>query len=322
MKFLKINRFVLFILPFLVGLSYSCKDVVHEIDTPIVSINENAPSSAQVGTTLRIGFIANQVSQFDFSIVAGGSTVVSETVQVESGRFIVSREFDIPNDENLIGEGQLRLSYQSGGQTVEKTQDITFTESNPAFYLVGGSTGAGWEPNLAIPMRLYGEDSKTTFESFEYITVDGDGFKFLPTPDGWDGDLGMGDAEGTLAPGGGNVQVESDGFYRVRIDTEALTYELLETNWGVIGDATPGGWDADTDMTFEGGRGTYTWKVRINLVEGELKFRANDDWAINIGGTEANLTQDGPNIAIGSAGVYDIELHLNPSGFSAKITKN
>ena len=95
MKFLKINRFVLFILPFLVGLSYSCKDVVHEIDTPIVSINENAPSSAQVGTTLRIGFIANQVSQFDFSIVAGGSTVVSETVQVESGRFIVSSEFDI-----------------------------------------------------------------------------------------------------------------------------------------------------------------------------------------------------------------------------------
>ena len=322
MKFLKINRFVLFILPFLVGLSYSCKDVVHEIDTPIVSINENAPSSAQVGTTLRIGFIANQVSQFDFSIVAGDSTVVSETVQVESGRFIVSREFDIPNDENLIGEGQLRLSYQSGGQTVEKTQDITFTESNPAFYLVGGSTGAGWEPNLAIPMRLYGEDSKTTFESFEYITVDGDGFKFLPTQDGWDGDLGLGGAEGTLAPGGDNLEVEADGFYRVRIDTEALTYELLETSWGVIGDATPGGWDTDTDMTFEGGRGTYTWTVTMPLQPGELKFRANDDWDINLGGAQSNLTFGGDNIAISDAGTYQIELNLNPEGFTTTISRN
>lgn len=322
MKFLKINRLVLLILPLLVGLSYSCKDVVHEIDTPIVSINENAPSSAQVGTTIRVGFIANRVSQFEFSIVAGGSTVVNETIQIESSGFIVSREFDIPNDESLIGEGQLRLSYQSGGQTVEKTQDITFTESNPAFFLVGGSTGAGWEPNLAIPMRLYGEDSKTTFESFEYITVDGDGFKFLPTQDGWDGDLGMGDAEGTLTPGGGNVEVESDGFYRVRIDTEALTYELLETSWGVIGDATPGGWDTDTDMTFEGGRGTYTWTVTMPLQPGELKFRANDDWDINVGGDLSSLTFDGDNIEITDAGTYQIELNLNPMGYTATISRN
>jgi len=322
MKFLKINRLVLLILPLLVGLSYACKDVVHEIDTPIVSINENAPSSAQVGTTIRVGFIANRVSQFEFSIVAGGSTVVSETIQIESGGFVANREFEIPNDEGLIGEGQLKVSYQAGGQTVEKTHAITFTESNPAFYLVGGSTGAGWEPNLAIPMRLYDEESKYRFESFEYITVDGDGFKFLPTQDGWDGDLGMGDTEGSLAPGGGNVEVESDGFYRVRIDTEALTYEVLETAWGVIGDATPGGWDEDTDMTFEGGKGTYTWTITLALQPGELKFRANDDWGINLGGDQSNLTYDGDNIAISDAGTYQIELHLSPTGFTTTITRN
>lgn len=322
MKFLKINRLVLFILPLLVGISYSCKDVVHEIDTPIVSINENTASSAQIGTVLRVGFIANRVGQFDFSIVAGGSTVLSETVQVESNAFIVNKDFEIPNDDSWIGEGQLKITYQSGGQTVEKVHTITFTESNPAMYLVGGSTGAGWEPNLSTPMSLYDSESRYKFEIFEYITVDGDGFKFLPTQDGWDGDLGKGDAEGTLTPGGGNVEVESDGFYRVRIDTEALTYELLETSWGVIGDATPGGWDNDTDMTFAGGKGTYVWTVTLNLQPGELKFRANDDWGINLGGDQSNLTYDGDNIAIGDAGSYTIELNLAPGAFTTTITRN
>src|SRR5699024_6983466 len=102
----------------------------------------------------------------------------------------------------------------------------------------------------------------------------------------------------TGTDGADNLTVEEDGFYRLRMDREALTYEAIKIDWGIIGEATPGGWDADTDMTFEGGKGSYTWSITTNLKPGEFKFRANDAWEINMGGTEASLSPDGPNLVI------------------------
>jgi hypothetical protein len=300
--------------------------LLYSLETPIVSISESTVATAQVGKILKVDFIANKVQEFNVQIssVAGSVETITETVTLVANSYLVSREFDIPNDESWVGEAILKISYNAGGQLIEKTKEILFTESNPVMYVVGGSIGAGWEPTLAVPMKLYDSESKNKFETFEYITVGGDGFKFLPTNVDWEGAFGYAGTDGVLLQdgGAGNITVEEDGFYRIRMDAEAGTYELLKTSWGVIGSATPGGWDSDTDMAFSGGRGTYTWTVRMNLVEGELKFRANDDWPINVGGTAANLTQDGDNIAISSAGVYDIELHLSPSGYTASITKN
>ncbi|MNY52752.1 hypothetical protein D3C86_1884530 [compost metagenome] len=62
--------------------------------------------------------------------------------------------------------------------------------------------------------------------------------------------------------------------------------------------------------------------MTVNLTVGELKFRMNDDWIINIGGELSSLQQDGANIAIATAGKYDIELSRTASGYSAKISKN
>lgn len=301
----------------------SCKKVEHEIDDQIISINEGTVSVIQVGQKLRVGFLSNKVSAFEFSVVKDGTALLTESVTFESNEKIISREFDIPNDDFWVGEALLKVSYDAGGQRIEKTKAITFQESNPVMYVVGGSLGAGWEPTLSVPMSLYEEDSKTEFEIFEYITVDGDGFKFLPANRGWDDAYGKGATEGSLLQDdeAGNLTVEEDAFYRIRMDAENLTYELLKVSWGVIGDATPGGWDEDTDMSFAGGRGTYTWKATMNLVPGELKFRANDDWDINVGGTTSLLTPEGPNIVIDAAGTYNIELNLAPSGYTAEIVK-
>ena len=39
-----------------------------------------------------------------------------------------------------------------------------------------------------------------------------------------------------------------------------------------------------------------------------MRFRANDGWDINWGGTENNLTQGGNNIKVATAGKYFIQL--------------
>lgn len=304
-----------------VGLN-ACKKVEHTIDDQIVSINESTISALQIGKKLKVGFITNNVKSFDFSIENAGGTILTENVTLEANQKIIEKEFDIPLDESYIGEATLKVTYQSGGQTITKTQPITFLESNPAMYLVGGSTGAGWEPTNATLMSLYDAESKTKFEIFEYLTADG-GFKFLPTNVDWTGGYGKGATAGTIDQDeeAGNLTVEEDGFYRIRMDADALTYEVLKLNMGIIGDATPTGWDSDTDMTFSGGKGTYIWKVTINLVPGKIKFRANDDWAINFGGSASEITQGGPDIEITSAGTYNITLDLSPSGYKATIEK-
>jgi hypothetical protein len=306
----------------------ACKKVEHGLDESILSFDNSTPSSAFIGSKITVGLLANNVGSIQLSVVpaAGGESVYSATIENPDNRYILEHEIEVPADEAWIGDFLLRATA-AGGQAMEKTRAITFTEGDPVFYLVGGSTSAGWEPSAGIPMRLYttGDDdtSKDKFEIFVYLVAGDGGFKFLPTLAGWDGALGMAsEGELTAVDGADNVTVDEDGFYRLRIDREALTYETLKTTWGIIGNATAGGWDADTDMTFDGGKGSYTWTITTDLTAGEMKFRANDAWDINLGGTEANLTQDGPNIQITDAGNYTITLTLHPQGYTARISKN
>lgn len=326
MKMSNIFRLLLVLFVGISSLLSSCKKVEHGTDVPIVSINENTASTLQVGKKLKVGFVANRITEFTFSIVpvSAGEALMTENITVDPNTFIVSKEFDIPNQASWIGDALLKITYTSEGQVIEKTKPITFTESNPQMFLVGGSVMAGWEPTLALPMSLYDKESKSKFEIYEYVTVDGSGFKFLPSNIDWTDAFGKGASDGILLQNSdaGNITVSSNDFYRIRMDAEAKTYELSKSTWGIIGSATPKGWDSDTDMTFVGSKGVYTWKVTVNLVAGELKFRMDDDWAVNIGGDLSSLQQDGANIAIATAGKYDIELSRTVTGYSAKISKN
>ena len=70
---------------------------------------------------------------------------------------------------------------------------------------------------------------------------------------------------------------------------KSLTYKhTLISTLGVIGSATPSGWDADTDMTYNEEDGS--WNLTTNLTDGEIKIRANNDWDINWGGSIAEPT--------------------------------
>lgn len=83
---------------------------------------------------------------------------------------------------------------------------------------------------------------------------------------------------------------------------------------GIIGDATPGGWDTDTEMNFDTQKQRF-W-VDVTLTAGEFKFRADNDWAINFGGADGRLSQNGDNIKA-TAGNYRVYATLNNS---AEIT--
>lgn len=153
------------------------------------------------------------------------------------------------------------------------------------------------------------------------------GFKFT-TADNWDGiNYGFESAPtdeepGTLATGdAGNIPVAKDALYWCRANIDKLTYSLTEiTSLGIIGSATPEGWDGQTNMTASAD--FLTWTINVDLVEGEFKFRANDNWDINLGGDNLDeLKLDGANLPVAEAGKYEIVLNLSALPYSATLTK-
>jgi len=84
----------------------------------------------------------------------------------------------------------------------------------------------------------------------------------------------------------------------------------VKTDWGIIGDATPGGWDSDQMMTYD--PSSKLWTITLDLTAGSFKFRANNAWDINLGDTGADgiLDYGGDNIPISQSGTYMISLKL------------
>lgn len=79
---------------------------------------------------------------------------------------------------------------------------------------------------------------------------------------------------------------------------------------GIIGAATPGGWDSDTEMTQDPDNPNL-WTLFVTLTSDEMKFRANNAWTINWGSLDfpAGIgEQDGSNIRV-REGEYTISFN-------------
>jgi hypothetical protein len=145
-----------------------------------------------------------------------------------------------------------------------------------------------------------------------------------------DAGTSYGGAAGALSLNGPAIVPERTGWERMNVDVNAMTYEISEYRIGLVGSATPNGWDTpDQPMEFDPATGT--WSITVNLIDGEIKFRLNNAWAWNLGyrpgGTDpGDLFHNGDNIAV-TAGNYTITLTITqPNGpdeaGSCTIVKN
>lgn len=105
----------------------------------------------------------------------------------------------------------------------------------------------------------------------------------------------------SLEQSGTSFKVDKDGFYYVVVNTALNEINILPVNYGVIGAATPQGWDGETALgapSFND-RTTVTWKGSVNMTSGGYKFRYGGNWGqqLNIaGGGTANIFTDLGNL--------------------------
>ena len=264
-----------------------------------------------------------------WDINRGGTWAVGEAIAVtQNGSDIEVAEggtYDIYFDEAadlmyIMHEGE---TPGEGGD--EPGEDETVY--NDYIYLVGADTDWGTSP-IAMPSVKNGENNTSVYKIFAYLTGE---FKFKPNADNWDGDWEYSENGKISESGSGNIPAPDAGYYMVTVDIKALTYDLtLISSIGVIGPAQDGSWDTDTDMTWDGEK--KAWTITMDLKADLFKFRANDGWDINWGGTGDDPTpaiigqnairMGGQNFSIAEAGKYTIELNAQVDGLGiVNITK-
>lgn len=184
--------------------------------------------------------------------------------------------------------------------------NLSYSVGKPVLYMAGDANG--WKQ-----IDVLNSEDGVNFKGYMYLNQNG--FKFCSQPN-WDGTNYGADFD--TAPDAGNIVIaEEAGFYQVDVDLSAKTYTLTPFTIGIIGNATPKGWDGDTNMTYNPEE--RCWELKgVTLSDGEMKFRHTNDWSLSWGGELDNLTtQNGPNIVV-AAGTYDIKLVVNWAEGTAK----
>ena len=192
----------------------------------------------------------------------------------------------------------------------------------PGGYQAASGYGSDWTPSSAPQLAPSGANKPDLEGYVNFANVS----EFKMTVDAtWDKpQFGLGDTVGTIKLNGANIPTPATvGYYLMEVNSEKLTYKLTKTDWGIIGDATTGGWDNSTSMTYD--KTAKVWKITATLKVGSMKFRANNAWDINYGdtGADGKLEFNAPdNIAVAAAGTYAITLDLsNPRAYTYKLVK-
>lgn len=195
----------------------------------------------------------------------------------------------------------------------------------PALYVQGDAAGWNWDSPLVATLT---SNDYTNYYGFAKCSTGG--YKFTSEKD-WSAafNLGMGDAltpadgwsiAGKLVNGGNdNIFPSETGLYWHHVNLPGTEFESMYiTTIGVIGTATPGGWDASTALTpSEDG---LVWEGDIEFGDGEWKIRANDAWILSLGGDMNDLGWDNaPNMTSPGAGMKHVVLDLSSLPYTVTV---
>lgn len=185
-----------------------------------------------------------------------------------------------------------------------RTVDLSGEYFPTYIYLAGIHNGWG-SPRASA---LYNENDSGRYLGFSYLNG---GFKFRSHETTWDQpDWGSDGSDYGLKEFGTDLSAP-EGYYAIHADLSLMTWWMDPiTTIGLIGMFDDNMWSSDY-AKLEYNATTGAWEGTATIPAGvEFKFRANDDWTINWGGTFNNLEQNGYNLKVAEGGTYFVQLFL------------
>jgi len=182
--------------------------------------------------------------------------------------------------------------------------------------------------STAVSQKVVSPAGDGIFKNFIYLSADE---PFTVT----DPETGKvyGGVGGVLSEGGAAIN-GLQGGWNLTVNLNDMTYLLAEATIGIIGSATPTGWDNDTPMTYD--FSDKSWNITIDLIAGMFKFRSHGSWGgdYNLGLGDAthpdyninNLWNNGGSVDIplpaDGPGSYTVKLFVHSGPFKCVMTKN
>lgn len=228
--------------------------------------------------------------------------------------------YGVEVDGDTAAEGNL---YEGGnaGQLKTPGQQLFTIDMLACTYKVTNAVPQLWTPGNSNGWNIDASSTLTTTDFTNYsgfLYLNGE---WLMTPAAnWDNKYALGSGPGTLAFNGASNLPQPEqgaGLYWTVANLGSLTYTCSPiTTIGIIGDFN--GWGGDVEMTPSDDM--LTWTATLTVEDGQgWKFRCNNDWAINLGGTLDELTADGANLTC-PAGTYTVTLNIAHHPYTATLT--
>lgn len=308
--------------------------------TSVVAFNWPAvtyPVAAPVTYTLQIDVPADTIGSANWgnakSIEVGNDVLTKSILGDQLNTMALNLGIEAGKSGTMVirAKSYLDRAVYSKAVTIQVMPYKIFT-GYPAIWVPGDYQG--WNPGAAP--TIVSIKSNKLYEGYIFIPAGGSGdFKFTAQPD-WT-PMAYGDGGGGVLIeanyAGGNFHAETNAYYDLTADLATMKYTITKTTWAIIGDATPGGWGSDTQMTYDAAN--KVWTLTANMLStGSFKFRANNDWKIDFGVNKAGkllyadhpvlgYTADLDNLSVPTSGNYTITLDLHdPSNYSYKLVKN
>lgn len=269
--------------------------------------------------------------QFDVASDTIGASAWENAIRIPVGEAVLARSFlgaelndiakdlglavDVPGELVVRAEAYLDRTVYSHASKITVTP---FVEIITATQLYMPGQYQGWQPATAATLDATEAGVFRGYITFPAGQLE---FKFTETPN-WDVNYGKDDNGNLVADGPHNLVAPAPGSYEVTVNLNTMTYTLTPYSWGVIGTATAGGWNSDTDMTYD--YVDKVWTFTGNLVSGALKWRLNDSWTVNYGPINntdgiAYFDNQGAH-TIGVAGTYIVTFALDADPATAHYT--
>ncbi|PPK87318.1 hypothetical protein CLV84_0256 [Neolewinella xylanilytica] len=317
----------------LVHLRFNDESLAYSV-TPAVTF-----ASQTMGLYLLGTFNNFQGSEYQFTLVEDNSWELAEILLKPGAQFKIAEMPDFVGtnygDNNNDGVAQVGGSNITYADTLQAAYySITFNDRSLAYELeflrnerpesiglIGTAVTGGWTPaNGDFDLR-YDEGSDTWTAVVGLVAGE---FKFRANDD-WELSWGGGAfPSGTASSDNDDNLTATAGIYVVTFDASTGEYTFEPASVGLLGSATSTGWDADIDMTPNpdvAGEVTLTTMLTNSADNpGAVKFRVNDDWPYNWGGTEfptgTAVFNSPDNIPVPTTGEYTVTFNVNTLEYS------
>jgi hypothetical protein len=250
---------------------------------------------------------SNDTLTFSITVAALNNKLIAAGIPADSTRSVAFRVLSYINNTT---------DFTNAASGIVNNSFTTYESGGPADYpkLYVPGDYQGWNP--AEAPNVYDFDGDGIYTGYIYFPEGGTyEFKFTSDPDWEHTNYGAGASDGTLDtdPGAGNLIVPGPGGYNVAVDINELTWTYELQNWGVIGEWLS--WAEDIDMIYDPVEQQLSVTVEdIPAADNQrFKFRANDDWAVNLGANDPDdgtLVPNGADIPIPDGGTLTFILRF------------